>query len=302
MPRFFTRADQDRFTLAANSLDLSGDFCTLIWVRWTAFAGGSPQSFLSYGDFATANSWHTYLLPAINGNAWVAYLLHSGGWGIGEYVTPLTPVGEWRAVVVRRVGTTLSVYVGSRSTGINEPGAGQTFTQNSTMFVGASPDLASDTHFEGDLAHFAHYTGTVSDAAVDALMAGGNPLAVRDTYSLTLQRYWPMNGTTGNEVDVVSGTLELVAVNSPSAGVGADPVDAPPGTATQVLVPDATVANTNWTANTTTAHGDTSDASDATFIAATAEGASVTLGLSDPSPPFASLTGAVLTIRARIAP
>jgi hypothetical protein len=51
-----------------------------------------------------------------------------------------------------------------------------------------------------------------------------------------------------------------------------------------------------------TAHGDTSDASDSTFVTGTVTGARSTLALSDPDPAFVSLSGAELTIRARIAP
>lgn len=58
----------------------------------------------------------------------------------------------------------------------------------------------------------------------------------------------------------------------------------------------------SWTPNTGTAHSATSDESDTAYIEATTNGASVTLGLTDPSPAFDSLSGAVLTVRARRAP
>lgn len=68
------------------------------------------------------------------------------------------------------------------------------------------------------------------------------------------------------------------------------------------LRPDATVSNANWTASSTTLHGDTADESDATIISATATDADATVGLTDPSPALNPLTAASVVIRWRGVP
>lgn len=66
---------------------------------------------------------------------------------------------------------------------------------------------------------------------------------------------------------------------------------------TQTILPDSTVSNTGWTASTTTLWQDTSDGSDATYMSATTDGSVAVLGLANPSPAFASVTGIVITVR-----
>jgi hypothetical protein len=69
----------------------------------------------------------------------------------------------------------------------------------------------------------------------------------------------------------------------------------------QTLVPNGIVSSSGWTASDTTLDGDTSDADDATFMSATAEGAVATLTLGDPSPAFDSIDRIAVRIRHRLA-
>ena len=74
-----------------------------------------------------------------------------------------------------------------------------------------------------------------------------------------------------------------------------EPDDVPP----QTLEPASTVSSTDWTASSTTLHGDTSDGSDATYASATAYGAEMLLTLASPSPMLDPILTATLLVRLR---
>lgn len=65
----------------------------------------------------------------------------------------------------------------------------------------------------------------------------------------------------------------------------------------QTVLPSDTLSNTDWTASSGTAHGATSDASDATYIEASADGAEVVLGLADPSPALDDARNVLVLLR-----
>ena len=226
MPRRFTRASEQRFTLTPGDFTISGDFTNIIWVRWLTFSGTDPQYFMSGGDFAQPNSWNTFIGAPGFENNWRVFIVADDNSGIqSAHASPSSSdrEGLWTPTVIRRTGTSLDVFVVSRTNIMTE-----TFNSPyslANLVIGARTDFDAARFFDGEIGHLAHYTTALSNDAVDDLMDGENPLTVRDRYGATLQRYFPMDEPSGNIVDRVSRTVVGTAVNSPGAGLGTDPVN-----------------------------------------------------------------------------
>jgi len=86
-------------------------------------------------------------------------------------------------------------------------------------------DYSGGNLFNGQIAHAAWWNTNLSQAQVEGLAAGDNPLAVQAT---NLVAYWPLAGTTSPEPDD-KNSYDLTLTGSPPQG-GSDPtVDGPPG-------------------------------------------------------------------------
>ena len=225
MSRTFVRANGNYMTLDPADFTFSGDFTMLVWVRHTT-SGTAPSYCIAIGDLGSPNSLTLFLGTTVGTNDWRAFIYDSTGDGFGSGITSPSVsslLDTWVPMIVRRSGTDISFYVVSRTNELTAGSFGPTFAPT-TFLLGAQSLLDADRFFEGEIAHLAHYTSALSDAAVDSLFAGANPRQVALTYGVTLQRYFSLDATTGDEIDVISGTVTAVATDNPAAGTTSAPV------------------------------------------------------------------------------
>lgn len=230
MPRRFTRASAQHFSFNPADFDIVGDFTTLLWVRWMTFSGTNPQYVMSGGAFADMNSWNIFMGAPGASNDWRAYIYDASATGVsmddGSLGSASDDEAIWTPIVIRRTGDASSMFIasiGNEYEGSFTNGAAFTLAN---LYLGTRADFDADRRFDGELAHLAHFTTALSDAAVAELLAGVNPQDVRDDYSAALQRYFPLNEASGNAVDLISGTVVGTDVNAVGAGLGTDPVAA----------------------------------------------------------------------------
>jgi hypothetical protein len=229
MARRFVRASQHRFNFTVSDFDFSGDFTTLIWVKNISYSGTTPSYFMSGGVFASPNSLNLFTAPSGNTNDWRVFILDSDGdgpqssGGGGTTPTASERVGLWTPVIVRRTSGLVEHIVLSRSNTIQSGGSfGPTFTL-SNLQIGGRSDLNANRFLDGELAHLAHFTTSLNNSAVDELLGGENPTVVANRYSANLARYFPMEESSGNIIDIIGGAVGT-AVNSPRIGETLPPV------------------------------------------------------------------------------
>jgi concanavalin A-like lectin/glucanase superfamily protein len=111
-------------------------------------------------------------------------------------------VGAWSHVACSFGSSSNFVYLnGVKSTAATP--SSKTGSSSPATFVGALDASGVTYYWDGDLAEFAIYNATLTDAEVTQLAAGNPASAVR---AANLAAYYPILGTTSPEPDVQGGT------------------------------------------------------------------------------------------------
>lgn len=194
--------------------------------------------------------------------------------------------------------------------GVTIPAYGRSMTMTTRMEI-AGANTVFSTRINGGTAGVSSSTTPSALWSTGALAIGSQPLAGSFGDSLT-----------GNihEVLVISGRVPeslamqiesylasrwrvRLARGNPYATRSLTPL--PPigsGVTPTVLTPDATLANTDWSAVGAASLHAALAAGDSDYITASTDGAQALLSFSDPVPALSSLTSATLTFRHRIRP
>jgi len=265
--------------LSAETLDVSGgggtftvpSGCTFLLVKLAVSTGTAPTSVTLGGTAVTT------VATVSNGDSLTS--------GIYSRVSPASgslALGYSSAAAYGKA--TLEYYDGiDLVTPVrNSATAGGTYATSFSLGVtSVADDLCSDF--------------IVIQENATATAGGSQTLILSTTFAVTPKMYAASRQTASGTTTTFSWTTNGLGQRQAQIAVALIPLA---GT-TQTIRPDSTVSNTGWTASTTTLWQDTSDQSDATYMSATADGSVAVLGLANPWPAFASVSGVVVTVRIR---
>ena len=207
----------DHYTVAdAASLDYpNGDWTVLALVKYTKTSG--TQYIWNHGNTGAVQNVQLY----INNGVVTAQIRTSGA--ASTVVTGPTLAasnsGGWYVIGVRRTGTNYQVFSCLQDSTVTNGTAGAittpaAITPSGAAYIASRYDAISTRLFTGHISYVVKVDAAVSDAQVNALAAGGDPLV------LSPSLYIPLNTASASINDLGSGGHTATQVGTPQSRGG----------------------------------------------------------------------------------
>jgi len=205
-------------------------FSMFAWVQRTASSSGYA---LHYNNPAVATANTTWMI-GIRGNVSAIVGRHADD--IGGDITPTGTnsysINTWATIAMTMGPSLTSVYINGSANKASSASTTIDFSVTSpdcfTLATAMTelPSTVSGTH-PGLIAHVAVWDVQLSDAEIDSLNAGANPLAIQGSH---LKAYWPLGDAGGGTPDLTdySGNGYTLTNVTGTYSATEPTVDAPP--------------------------------------------------------------------------
>ena len=207
----------DHYTVAdAASLDYpDGDWTVLALVKYTKTSG--TQYIWNHGNTGAVQNVQLYI-----SNGVVTAQIRTSGSASTVVTGPTLAAsnsGGWYVIGVRRTGTNYQVFSCLQDSTVTNGTAGAittpaAITPSGAAYIASRYDAISTRFFTGHISYVVKVDAAVSDAQVNALAAGGDPLV------LSPSLYIPLNTASASINDLGSGGHTATRVGTPQSRGG----------------------------------------------------------------------------------